>query len=644
MGKKKKLLSLLLVLTMAAMLFALPASAADSTTATNGGSYKTVFLPGYFGWGEQDKISKIITYFGCTSGRMNDYLNDLGYDTYTASTGPFSSGWDKACELYAQLTGTVVDYGAAHSEKYGHERYGRDYSDNPLIPGFEWNSTNKINLVGHSFGGPTARLLLDMLKDGRPEEVEAAKAAGTEPSPLFTGGKEDWIFSITTLSGTNNGTTFCDIHTDLATVVTDLLADITELIGVSDLKGVYDAHLDQFGIYAEEDETFLEAAERVLKETDFLSHHDNSLDDLYVDRSTEMNKELELVDDVYYISYYGDKTVETPFGTNVPKSDMLVFFIPFSTDIGAYTGASPGQYQDGYGENETTVYVQSQTYDEEWHANDGIVNVVSSRYPYRLASDGSRIYDDHVDHVDGAAFEKGVWNVMPALNLDHIGEMGGLLSENPTEIKALYKEIMENLDQLPVDGSAEANCPSQKFTDVDKNAWYHEPVDYVLNKGIMAGTSDTTFEPDTNLSRAMVVQMLYALEGRPTVLFGDKEFSDLEDGAYYVDAVKWASANEIVAGYEDGTFMPEQDVTREELAVILNGYAKYCKAADVTPAELDKFTDADTVSSWATESMQWAVGAGLIAGREGQTLAPQGTATRAEAAQMFTNFCKTFGK
>ena len=108
------------------------------------------------------------------------YMTSKGYESYAASVGPLSSAWDRACELYAQLTGTTVDYGAAHAAEYGHARYGATY-DKPLFAG--WSASKKINLVGHSFGGATIRLFLDILADGSAAEQAAAKAAGTEVSP-----------------------------------------------------------------------------------------------------------------------------------------------------------------------------------------------------------------------------------------------------------------------------------------------------------------------------------------------------------------------------------------------------------------------------------------------------------------------------
>ena len=177
--KTKRTLTLALTLIML-LSVAAPASAAwwDQTdTAVN--PYPTVLVHGLLGYGFNDGVNDIIPYWGMTSGSMQDYLARYGYETYAASVGPISSAWDRACELYAQLVGGTVDYGAAHSAEFGHARYGITY-DEPLFEG--WSAEKKINLVGHSFGGATIRLFLDILADGAAEEarnfLRAARATG----------------------------------------------------------------------------------------------------------------------------------------------------------------------------------------------------------------------------------------------------------------------------------------------------------------------------------------------------------------------------------------------------------------------------------------------------------------------------------
>ena len=148
------------------------------------------------------------------------------------------------------------------------------------------------------------------------------------------------------------------------------------------------------------------------------------------------------------------------------------------------------------------------------------------------------------------------------------------------------------------------------FVDVTEDKWYYDAVAYVYQQGIMVGMSETTFEPNTTVNRAQVVQMLYNLEGQPQVS-GDSGFSDIWDGQWYAKAVAWASANDVVAGYEDGTFRPTRAVTREEFAQILYNYAKF-KGYDLSAsADLGKFPDSGQVSSWAETALGWPMATGL---------------------------------
>ena len=175
------------------------------------------------------------------------------------------------------------------------------------------------------------------------------------------------------------------------------------------------------------------------------------------------------------------------------------------------------------------------------------------------------------------------------------------------------------------------------FSDVDVNAWYNNAVQNALDKGLMAGTSSTTFAPNAKLTRAMVVQILYSMEGKPAVS-GAADFSDVAANDWFAAAVKWASDNKIVAGMGDGTFAPNANVTREQLAVILMGYAKAEGKNVSAAADLAAYADASSVSTWAEAGMKWAVGSGIISGKTATTLDAQGTATRAEVAQMILKF------
>ena len=166
-------------------------------------NYTYVFVHGYSGWGSYDALNAVLPYWGLTGGDLVKNLNKQGYSCRSASVDPEGSAWDRACELYAQLAGTRVDYGKAHSEQYGHDRFGKDFSKKPLVDA--WSAEDKLNLVGHSFGGTTTRLLAELMASGSKAERRA-----TDPgdlSPLFAGGKGDWIYSITTVATPNSGTT-----------------------------------------------------------------------------------------------------------------------------------------------------------------------------------------------------------------------------------------------------------------------------------------------------------------------------------------------------------------------------------------------------------------------------------------------------
>ena len=178
---------------------------------------------------------------------------------------------------------------------------------------------------------------------------------------------------------------------------------------------------------------------------------------------------------------------------------------------------------------------------------------------------------------------------------------------------------------------------TMNFTDVRTTDWYYSSVLYVYNNQIMAGTSNTKFDPNTNLSRAMVVTMLYRAAGEPTVTASSK-FSDVKDtSSWYYKAVCWAAQNEIVNGVTATTFAPNTNITREQLAAILYRYAGYKGQSTAATTPLTGYADASSVSSYATTAMKWAVGSGIITGDAGR-LMPQGNATRAQAAAMFERF------
>ena len=194
------------------------------------------------------------------------------------------------------------------------------------------------------------------------------------------------------------------------------------------------------------------------------------------------------------------------------------------------------------------------------------------------------------------------------------------------------------------------SCPSYGFRDVAGPAdWSHEGIDYCVRRSLMVGTGVGTFSPNAVCSRAQIVQILYNLSG-DTTDYGNYylPFTDVAPGDWFYEAVAWAYANDIVAGTSATTFDPNVDITREQMTVILYGYtAKYAPAFTGGGTSLGQFPDAGSVANWAYAAMNWAVGNGLISGIEsyGVTyLAPQGSATRAQASAIIMRYCQLIGQ
>ena len=182
--------------------------------------------------------------------------------------------------------------------------------------------------------------------------------------------------------------------------------------------------------------------------------------------------------------------------------------------------------------------------------------------------------------------------------------------------------------------------PDTRFDDVAKSAWYYKAVEYVAENGIMSGVSAREFAPNAGFSRAMLAQTLYAMSGKPTVK-AEGTFADVAANAWYADAVNWAAEKGYVSGVGDGKFAPDASVTREQMALILYRYAG---SPDASGMVLREFADGDSVSAYAVDAIRWAVHEGLISGMENNTLAPQGTATRAQVAQILMNFHQKLDK
>ena len=614
MNKTRRFLSLLLTLVLTLSLCVIPAAAANTQARSDD---PVVFVHGLMGWGQRDKINRIMPYWGMTTGSLTDYLSSQGYETYAASVGPISSAWDRACELYAQLVGARTDYGVKHSQDFGHDRYGIDY-EQPLFDG--WGTERAVNLVGHSFGGATTRLFLDILANGRPEEAAAAKAAGVEPSPFFLGGKGSWVHSLTAIAAPHNGTTFIETCGDFTMVAAELATSISKALGLSVFKGVYDFQLDQFGIRKDDGETFSQALERVLH-SDFLSHNDNVFRDLTIDRALELNDDIEIQPNVYYFSYAGDKTRQsTVTGERTSAVDMTPLFVPFANKMcTCYDQTTAGGFR----------------IDKTWAPNDGLVNTVSALYPTDsagrcLTKTGQTGYVQR-DGYSNVSYQPGVWNVMPVRHYDHGNFIAGmpvpdLASQSVTALRQFYLSLMDNLSHV----RAVSGLP---FTDVAADRWSYSYIKKMYDAGAVSGTSATAFSPDANVTRAQFVTMLAGLAKADVSKYPATPFRDVPESAWYAPYVNWALANGIVSGTSATTFSPDAGITRQDLAVMLYRYTQRYSIA-LQQQTVAPFTDEGSIADYALPAVQALHRAGAISGMPDGSFRPYSNATREQACVM----------
>lgn len=177
-----------------------------------------------------------------------------------------------------------------------------------------------------------------------------------------------------------------------------------------------------------------------------------------------------------------------------------------------------------------------------------------------------------------------------------------------------------------------------KFSDVDKSAWFYDNVQYVIENGLMTGISENEFSPNSETTRGMIVTILWRLEDRPVST--GVEFDDVNSNDYYHNAVVWAAANKIVSGYNENLFGPNDIATREQLSTIMYRYAEY-KDYDITSvgADLDKYDDKEQISDYAIDSIKWAVAHQIISGTSEKTISPKDNVSRCQVAAILKRFC-----
>lgn len=386
-------------------------------------NYPYVLIHGMFGFGADEKIYDFLPYWGMMTGNICTYLEGEGFETYAPSISPISGAWDRACEIYAQLVGGTVDYGKAHSEKYGHKRYGRTYKK-PLFEG--WGKDKKINMLGHSFGGPTIRLFATLMAHGCDDEM--AVTSKDDISPLFTGGKGDWIHSITAAACVHEGTTLMysmKAFMDLLEKGTTFAANIAG----GKFSKLYEFHAEQWDLNGiDENGKSKKSSLNKERQRAMIASRDNVYYDLTLHGAQEINEKIKCVDDIYYFSWPCLSTSQQ-FFTKKPKHTPLLrtcpFFIPMARSIGKYSKNT----------------ISDVKIDESWLPNDGLVPVVSAKAPFN---------EPHMDLYDAhGKYKSGVWYVYDEFVMDHLAIIGGILPPaNTAKIRQIYRDHFRLINNL----------------------------------------------------------------------------------------------------------------------------------------------------------------------------------------------------
>ncbi|MBR3738527.1 MAG: hypothetical protein IKN26_07310, partial [Eubacterium sp.] len=264
-------------------------------------------------------------------------------------------------------------------------------------------------------------------------------------SPLFTGGKKDWVYSLTNLAAPNNGSTVCEALPGAVELTGKLMASASKALSITKLNGIYDFQLEHFGIVTEKNDTLESLYKRIIK-SGFMKHNDNAFADLALDKAIDMNKNLKLQNSVYYFSYFGDRTRKTALGGYKPNARMWIPFKISGAAICSYSGSTKGYYYKGFGDYKTKVSVTKTTAkSSNWKRCDGMVPVESGRYPFHYEN-GKRVDDAHISASVGVkANKKGVWYVMPVVDADHLTFCGGVFNERISTVRSFYNGVLKNI-------------------------------------------------------------------------------------------------------------------------------------------------------------------------------------------------------
>lgn len=387
-------------------------------------NYPTIIVHGFLGVceGKYNYFNYLFNYFGGFTGDVVRDLNTMGYEVYLPGLGAFAPVWDRCCDLYAYIFGGTVDYGKVHSEKYGHARYGRTYPGVLKDLGTPGDHA-KVNLVGHSFGGPTLCLFSSLMEQGAADEIAGTPA--DELSPFFKGGQGHLLHTVTTLNGTNTGTTLVQMLP--RSVRNGAMAAIDAVVvatGRSAFAKVIDFKMDEWGLTVDPDEA-TEGFQNPLDYKELIKKNIEGDENMFHQMSVEYSRQLAA--ERYCISpktyYFAERCVRTHPNKagkhNANLTNTMPLFDLTAPIIGRYTNKSMG-------------------IDESWFPNDGMVPLPSQGAPENMPSK---------DYSEGVVIEPGIWYNMPVSDNDHESMVGMFVNNDKTTNR--FKKILDRSKYLP---------------------------------------------------------------------------------------------------------------------------------------------------------------------------------------------------
>lgn len=396
-------------------------------------AYPVILLPGLLGYGEWEAVNRFLPYFGMTAASAQKIINDMGLVCHTASFNVASGAWDRACELYAQLLGGTVDYGKAHSEKYGHARYGKTYT-NPMLR--NWGSIGKdgrivkITLVGHGFGAVVARLFTQLMAQGSAEERAATPKE--ELSGLFCGGFNKIIHCVVSLAGTNGGVSVLDAaDKKLPNVKEKLLKMVVAVDEIRRYKEFLDASYARRPLYVSQHRfycitgDFSKGESLIFDEEAIRRYLSTELDNVFyevgIDGMQKLNSMLSVQPDTYYLSATGSVTEDFLGG-------KLTLPLPHSGVL-APTAALIASYENYHADKATVTPV--------YHENDGLVSTEASLAPETEAATG---------FSDVSKCRPGLWYQLPVERQNHAAFIG--FFRRPDKYRNYVYDMIKTISQL----------------------------------------------------------------------------------------------------------------------------------------------------------------------------------------------------